>query len=127
MKEKDFVKYVDEYYAHKENAEDINITDENALLFSSLDTMSSIEDFAPIIELDIMDIINKGEEISLARKDRKDFLLFLLSAFLLIGSAFAFIYINKQILIYTYLAIAALLPFSLVPISYYRIAKGGLQ
>jgi hypothetical protein len=128
MKEKDFERYVDEYYTHKENASEPEINDENTLLYSSLDTMDALEKINFNIDLDIMSIIDQGEEISIRKKDTKEFILFLLSAFLLIGVVvFACIYINKNIFVYIQLIIVIFLPFILIPLSYYRTTKGGLQ
>jgi hypothetical protein len=128
MKEKDFEKYVEEYYALRETDSKPEINDENALLYSSLDNMDAIEGISFDNNIDITAIIQKGAETTLKSKDRKEFVLFLFSAFFIINIVFfACIYFNKNVFIYIQLIIAILLPFTLIPFSYYRTVKEGLK
>lgn len=128
MKEKDFENYVEEYYTLKETASEPKIIDENALLYSSLDTMDKLNEIQFDLDLDIMSIIDEGEKIKASKKDKKEFLLFLFSSYLLLGLiALACIYINKNIFIYLQITIIVFLPFVLIPLSYYRVTRGGLQ
>ncbi|WP_139905963.1 DUF5345 family protein [Clostridium thermarum] len=124
MKDKDLERYIDEYYTHKESSSKPEINHENAMLYSTLDNMDAINILNFDNNIDIMGIIQEGEKVTVKRKQKKEFLLFIFSAFLIINIIFfALIYINKDIFIYVQLAITIFLPFILIPFSYFKTVK----
>lgn len=124
MKDKDLERYINEYYTHKESGSKPELNHENTMLYSTLDNMDAINNLNFSNNIDILGIIQEGEKVTVRRKQRKEFLLFIFSAFLIINFIFfTFIYISKNIFIYVQLAIAIILPFTLIPFSYYKTIK----
>lgn len=128
MSDKDFERYVDEYYnlKDKNNKSNESIIDSNKQqLFSMLDKLNIDEDKIITDDLDFMDIVLKGEKIREKRKVKIENLMFLLLAVsLIILFTSICVVIDSSIFIYVQMAIITLLPFSLIPLSYIKILRG---
>lgn len=127
MNDKDLNKYIDEYYSSRESHGKLNIQDnsEASFLYSSLEKMDIIKDDNSGLDIDIMGVISQGEEIVQKKKDRWEFILFLVCGIsLILLFASACLLINGNIFIYLELAITALIPFALIPLSYVKVVKG---
>ncbi|MDP4090903.1 MAG: hypothetical protein Q8930_16765 [Bacillota bacterium] len=127
MKDTEFNKLVDEYYNARESQDNLELPDNSdaSFLFSSLEKMDVIENKAIELDIDIMSVILQGEEIVETKKARREFTLFIVCGIsLILALASAVVFINKNIFIYVELAIAVVLPFALIPISYIKAVRG---
>lgn len=114
---------IDEYY---NEASKSNITaDESfkASMEKSLVKMNVIEDLDFPLDINILEIISKGEEVKDKRKVKYELAGFIAVCFLIVSTlAAVLISTNPKIYLYAYAAISAVLPLIVIPIA--RNAKG---
>jgi hypothetical protein len=114
---------IDEYYNEALNS---NITSDSkfkASMEKSLAKMDIIEDLDFPLDINILEIISKGEEVKDKRKVKFELAGFIAVCFLIISTLTALlISTNPKIYLYAYAAVSAVLPLIVIPIA--RNAKG---
>lgn len=84
----------------------------------SLDKMNILNNDISDFPLDIMEIINAGEEIKKKKRALSDFLLFISTSLLLISSVvFITIFINQNFFIYFELLTFVFIPIIIIPMA----------
>jgi hypothetical protein len=116
-------RFIDEYY---DEAPKSNIAADDSFKTSmkkSLAKMNIIEDLDFPLDINILEIISKGEEVKDKRKVKIELAGFIAVCFLIVSTLAALlINTNPKIYLYAYAAISALLPLIVIPIA--RNTKG---
>jgi hypothetical protein len=116
-------RYIDEYY---DEAPKSNIAPDDSFKASmkkSLAKMDAIEDLDFPLDINILEIISKGEEVKDKRKVKVELAGFISVCFFIVSTlATLLISTNPKIYLYAYAAISVLLPLIVIPIA--RNAKG---
>lgn len=88
--------------------------------------MDLIHDLDLSMDVNIMEIIQKAENINCSKKNRWEIIGFIFLAIgILSSSAFIALYIDIKYIIYFQIGMISFAPFALIPISKFIITKGG--
>jgi len=95
-------------------------------LKSSKKKMDLINDLDFSIDINIMEIIQRAENISCGKKNRKEIIGFIFLAFgILLSITIIALYIDVKYILYLQIGMITFAPFALIPISKFIITKGG--
>lgn len=126
MKNSDKIKscLIDEYYNEAQETVDGSLKDSDeytefkSKLNSTVKKMDVLNEDIFDFDIDILNIIEQGEYIKEGKKTKKEFILFILSSFIILSLyAIAIIKIGSKILIISQMLIVFLIPWIIIPIS----------
>ena len=122
---------IDDYYKKRESdSSDImldNMGDGFAKkLHSSMSKMDVLTEDNFDLDINIMEIISKGEKVRNKASDTKEFIKFILSAILILTTLILLtVLINHNIFIYWQLIVFFIIPFTLIPLAKLSLSKEG--
>lgn len=126
MKNSDKIKnsLIDEYYNEAKEIVDRNLKDSEeytefkSKLNSTVKKIDVLNEDIFDFNIDILSIIEQGEYIREGKKSKKEFILFILSSFIILSLySIAIMKIGSKILIISQILIVILIPWIIIPIS----------